>query len=109
MSDSDLFEALRNLSLGANVDWKNEQENFTTSLHQAILRSDDVAVEFLLLWFCNINEVDNNGWSALHHVAATDNARLLLTLMKRQADVHLKDQNVKVHVSKEIILFILKL
>src|SRR3954469_2317236 len=96
MSSSDFFEALRNLSLGANVDWKNEQENSTTALHQAILKSDDVAIEFLLLWFCNINEVDDNGWSALHHAAATNNARLLLTLMKRQADIHLKDQNGKV-------------
>ncbi|PKC68615.1 ArfGap-domain-containing protein [Rhizophagus irregularis] len=96
MSDSDFAEALRNLSLGANVDWKNEQENSTTALHQAILKSDDVAIEFLLLWSCNINEVDNNGWSALHHAAATNNARLLLTLMKRQADTHLKDKNGKI-------------
>ncbi|GET02868.1 arf-GAP with coiled-coil, ANK repeat and PH domain-containing protein 2 isoform X2 [Rhizophagus clarus] len=96
MSDSDFVEALRNLSLGANVDWKNEQENSTTALHQAILKSDDVAIEFLLLWFCNINEVDNNGWSALHHAAATNNARLLLTLMKRQADIQLKDKNGKI-------------
>ncbi|RIA89125.1 hypothetical protein C1645_213938 [Glomus cerebriforme] len=96
MSNSAFVEALRNLSLGANVDWKNEQENSTTALHQAILRSDDVAIEFLLLWFCDINEVDNNGWSALHHAAATNNARLLLTLMKRQADIHLKDQKGKI-------------
>ena|SRR6266498_5277547 len=96
MSNCNLFEALKSLSLGANVDWKNEQENSTTALHQAILRSDDVAVEFLLLWGCDINEVDNNGWSALHHAAATNNSRLLLTLMKRQADIHLKDRNGKV-------------
>ncbi|CAG8644962.1 4399_t:CDS:10, partial [Racocetra fulgida] len=43
MSDSNLHEALRCLSLGANVDWKNDKENYTTALHQAILRSDDVA------------------------------------------------------------------
>ena len=97
MYSSDFFEALRSLSLGANVDWKNEQENSTTALHKAILRNDDVAIEFLLLWSCNINEVDNNRWSALHHAAATNNARLLLTLMKRQANIHLKDQNGKVN------------
>ncbi|CAG8765579.1 19508_t:CDS:2, partial [Gigaspora rosea] len=91
MGDTNLQEALQCLSLGANVDWKNEQENYTTALHQAILRSDDVAVEFLLSWSCDINEVDKNGWSCLHHAAATNNARLLLILMKRHANINLKD------------------
>lgn len=91
MGDTNLQEALRCLSLGANVDWKNEQENCTTALHQAILRSDDVAVEFLLSWSCDIDEVDKNGWSCLHHAAATNNARLLLILMKRHANINLKD------------------
>ncbi|CAG8632995.1 513_t:CDS:10, partial [Racocetra persica] len=91
MSDSNLHEALRCLSLGANVDWKNDKENYTTALHQAILRSDDVAVEFLLSWSCDINEVDKNGWSCLHHAAATNNARLSLILMKRHANINLKD------------------
>jgi Arf-GAP with coiled-coil, ANK repeat and PH domain-containing protein len=94
--ESDLCEALRYLSLGANVDWKNKEINFTTALHQAILRNDNVSVEFLLQWLCNINEVDNDGWSGLHHAAATNNSRLLLTLMKRHADVNLKDKNEKV-------------
>ncbi|CAG8732712.1 10383_t:CDS:2, partial [Funneliformis mosseae] len=98
MSNCDLFEAIKSLSLGADVDWKNEQENSTTALHQAILRSDDVAIEFLLLWSCDINEIDNDGRSALHHAAATDNARLLLTLLKRQANIHLKDRNGKIPV-----------
>ncbi|CAG8582328.1 3281_t:CDS:10 [Funneliformis caledonium] len=98
MSKSNIYEALRNLSLGANVDWKNEERNSTTALHQAILRNDNVSVEFLLQWFSDINEVDNDGWSGLHHAAATNNSRLLLTLMKRHADIHLKDRNGKVPV-----------
>ncbi|CAG8580218.1 4298_t:CDS:2, partial [Scutellospora calospora] len=95
MGESNLYEALRCLSLGANVDWKNDQENYTTALHQAILRSDDIAVEFLLSWSCDINEVDKKGWSCLHHAAATNNARLLLILMKRHANINLKDINGK--------------
>jgi Arf-GAP/coiled-coil/ANK repeat/PH domain-containing protein len=96
--ESDLCEALRYLSFGANVDWKNKEINSTTALHQAILRNDNVSVEFLLQWLCNINEVDNDGWSGLHHAAATNNSRLLLTLMKRHADVNLKDKNEKIPV-----------
>ncbi|CAG8447502.1 11003_t:CDS:10 [Ambispora gerdemannii] len=98
MNETDLVEALRYLSLGADVDYKNQEKNFTTALHQAILRSDDVAVEFLLQWFCDINAVDNDGWSGLHHAAAMNNARLLLNLMKRHANITLKDNNNKAPV-----------
>ncbi|GBC05943.1 hypothetical protein RclHR1_06510010 [Rhizophagus clarus] len=96
--ESDIYEALRYLSLGANIDWKNEEINSTTALHQAILRNDNVSVEFLLQWLCNINEADDDGWSGLHHAAATNNSRLLLTLMKRHADTDLKDKNGKIPV-----------
>ncbi|RIA84108.1 hypothetical protein C1645_832776 [Glomus cerebriforme] len=96
--ESDLYEALRYLSLGANIDWKNKEINSTTALHQAILRNDNVSVEFLLQWVCNINEVDNDGWSGIHHAAATNNSRLLITLMKRHADINLKDKNGKIPV-----------
>jgi len=96
MSNSDLYSALRYLALGANVDWKNHERNSTTALHQAILCNDDVVVEFLLQWFCDIDAIDYDGWSGLHHAAATNNARLLLTLMKRHANVGLKDKNGKV-------------
>ncbi|CAG8470957.1 5444_t:CDS:10 [Ambispora leptoticha] len=98
MNKTDLAEALRYLSLGASVDYKNQEKNSTTALHQAILRNDDVAVEFLLQWFCDINAVDNDGWSGLHHAAAMNNARLLLTLMKRHANITLKDNNNKAPV-----------
>ncbi|CAJ0836146.1 2160_t:CDS:2, partial [Entrophospora sp. SA101] len=78
MNKTNLHEALRYLSLGANIDWKNDEENSTTALHQAILRNDDVAVEFLLLWLCDINSVDENGWSAaeLQNVEAVTALRL---------------------------------
>ncbi|KAG9291726.1 hypothetical protein G9A89_012011 [Geosiphon pyriformis] len=98
MQKTDLGEALKYLPLGANVDYKNEAQNSTTALHQAILRSDDIAVEFLLQWFCDINAIDNDGWSGLHHAAATNNARLLLTLMKRHANITLKDKQGKAPV-----------
>ncbi|RHZ84408.1 hypothetical protein Glove_82g53 [Diversispora epigaea] len=95
MDNSNLHDALKYLSLGAHVDWKNDINNGTTALHQAIRRSDDVAVEFLLLWSSDIDVVDDNGWSGLHHASATNNARLLLNLMKRHANINLKDKNGK--------------
>lgn len=98
MDNSNLHDALNYLSLGAHVDWKNDTKNGTTALHQAIRRSDDVAVEFLLLWASDIDAIDDNGWSGLHHASATNNARLLLNLMKRHANVNLKDKDGKVLV-----------
>lgn len=52
-----------------------------------------------------MNEADNDGWSGLHHAAATNNSRLLLTLMKRHADINLKDKNGKVLKEKKKIFF----
>ncbi|KAF9345772.1 Arf-GAP with coiled-coil, ANK repeat and PH domain-containing protein 2, partial [Mortierella sp. AD094] len=58
MDVSDYCEALRCLALGANIDHLNEDHGSMTPLHRAIIRRDDVAVEFLFQWFCDINAVD---------------------------------------------------
>ncbi|CAJ0896749.1 7908_t:CDS:10, partial [Entrophospora sp. SA101] len=76
MNKTNLHEALRYLSLGANIDWKNDEENSTTALHQAILRNDDVAVEFLLLWLCDINSVPVDIAAELQNVEAVTALRL---------------------------------
>ncbi|CAG8543983.1 10085_t:CDS:10 [Diversispora eburnea] len=83
MDNSNLHDALKYLSLGAHVDWKNDLNNGTTALHQAIRRSDDVAVEFLLLWSSDIDVIDDNGWSVdvaleLQKVEAVTALRLYL-------------------------------
>ncbi|CAJ0890885.1 8220_t:CDS:10 [Entrophospora sp. SA101] len=60
MNQTNLYEALRYLALGADVDWKNQEKNSTTSLHQAIQRNDELALEFLFLWQVDINSVDKD-------------------------------------------------
>ncbi|RUS17252.1 hypothetical protein BC937DRAFT_90211 [Endogone sp. FLAS-F59071] len=95
VNDSDLYEALRNLAFGADVNYKNENKNSFTALHQAISQDDDITVEFLLQWLCDVNAVDGNGWTGLHHAAAANNVRLVLTLLKRQAKVDVSDYKHK--------------
>ncbi|KAL1914829.1 uncharacterized protein VTP21DRAFT_7921 [Calcarisporiella thermophila] len=91
----DLFDALRYLALGANIDYCNAAHNSSTALHQAVLRDNGVAVEFLLQRFCKPNVQDADGRTPLHHAAANDNVRLLLMLLKRQAKPDITDKEGK--------------
>ncbi|KAF9149154.1 Arf-GAP with coiled-coil, ANK repeat and PH domain-containing protein 2 [Linnemannia schmuckeri] len=93
MDVSDFCEALRCLALGANVDHRNDDHRSMTPLHRAIVRRDDVAVEFLFQWFCDINAVDSQGWSALHHAVANDNPKSLAHLIRKHAKYDIRNRN----------------
>ncbi|KAF9200237.1 ADP-ribosylation factor GTPase-activating protein agd4 [Haplosporangium sp. Z 27] len=104
MDASDYCEALRCLALGANIDYLNEDHGLMTPLHRAIIRRDDVAVEFLFQWFCDINAVDGRGWCALHHAVANDNSKALNQLIKKHAkyDTRNKDDQSALDLAKTL-------
>ena len=54
------------IALGADRDWINESDNFSTPIHQSILSGSVMACEFLLLNGAKINAVDGSGNSPLH-------------------------------------------
>lgn len=91
-----MHTALRYLALGANINYRNPDEKLNTALHVAVLQEDIVAVEFLLQWFCDVDEVDADGWTALHHAAAQNNVRFVLTLLRRHAKPDIKSNLGKV-------------
>ncbi|KAF9172237.1 ADP-ribosylation factor GTPase-activating protein agd4 [Mortierella sp. AD011] len=93
MDVSDYCEALRCLALGANIDYLNEDRGSMTALHRAIIRRDDIAVEFLFQWFCDINAVDGQGWCALHHAVANDNSKVLNQLIKKHAKYDIRNKS----------------
>ncbi|KAG0333620.1 ADP-ribosylation factor GTPase-activating protein agd4 [Podila horticola] len=93
MDVSDYTEALRCLALGANIDHKNDDYGSMTALHRAIIRRDDIAVEFLFQWFCDINAIDIMGWSAMHHAIANDNAKALTHLIKKHAKYDIRNRS----------------
>ncbi|KAF8982981.1 Arf-GAP with coiled-coil, ANK repeat and PH domain-containing protein 2 [Haplosporangium bisporale] len=93
MDVSDYTEALRCLALGANIDHKNDDHGSMTALHRAIIRRDDIAVEFLFQWFCDINAIDIMGWSAMHHAIANDNAKALTHLIKKHAKYDVRNRS----------------
>jgi Arf-GAP/coiled-coil/ANK repeat/PH domain-containing protein len=96
MDVSDYTEALRCLALGANIDHKNDDHGSMTALHRAIIRRDDIAVEFLFQWFCDINAIDMMGWSAMHHAIANDNAKALTHLIKKHAKYDVRNRSDQV-------------
>ncbi|KAF9917932.1 Arf-GAP with coiled-coil, ANK repeat and PH domain-containing protein 2 [Lobosporangium transversale] len=93
MDVSDYCEALRCLAMGANIDHHNEDHGSMTALHRAIIRRDDVAVEFLFQWYCDINATDREGWAALHHAVANDNQKVLNNLIKKHARYDVRNKN----------------
>ncbi|KAI9278657.1 hypothetical protein BDA99DRAFT_600287 [Phascolomyces articulosus] len=95
VTDSHLAEALHSLVQGAKVDYKNPNEEGQTALHKAVEQSDEVAVEFLLQWFSDVNQTDAKDWTSLHYAAANNNVRLVLALLKRHAKADAKDKNGK--------------
>lgn len=76
-----------------------------TGLHVAVLQEDIIAVEFLLQWFCDVDEKDDDGWTALHHAAAENNVRFVLTLLKRHAKPDIKSNAGKVSIYCVIFTF----
>ncbi|KAG0329449.1 centaurin beta [Dissophora globulifera] len=93
MDVSDYCEALRCLALGANIDHHNDDRGSMTPIHRAIDRRDDIAVEFLFQWFCDINAIDGQGWSALHHAVASDNQKAVTHLIKKHAKYDVRNRN----------------
>ncbi|KAG2185136.1 hypothetical protein INT44_001926 [Umbelopsis vinacea] len=96
IKNPNLHTALRCLALGANINYRNPDEKLYTGLHVAVLQEDIIAVEFLLQWFCDVDEKDDDGWTALHHAAAENNVRFVLTLLKRHAKPDIKSNAGKV-------------
>ncbi|KAF9363807.1 ADP-ribosylation factor GTPase-activating protein agd4 [Mortierella sp. NVP85] len=93
MDASDYCEALRCLALGANIDHHNDDHGSMTALHRAIARRDDIAVEFLYQWFCDINITDGQGWTAMHHAVSVGNTKVITTLIKRHAKYDVRNRN----------------
>ncbi|KAJ1653198.1 hypothetical protein IWQ61_006637 [Dispira simplex] len=89
----DLPDALRCLAMGAEVNWRNESENYKAAIHLAALESNYVAIEFLLHWFADINVVDGDGRSCLHYAASVNDASFVWYLLKKGARLDIMDKD----------------
>lgn len=78
------------------MDYKNKADKSQTALHRAVQQGDEVAVEFLLQWSCDVNQQDALGRTGLHYAAAANDVRLVLALLKRHAKADIKDEAGKV-------------
>jgi len=79
------------IALGADRDWINEGDNFSTPIHQSILSGSVMACEFLLLNGAKINAIDGSGNSPLHLAANQGRTAQVCLLLKHKANHHVRN------------------
>jgi len=79
------------VALGADLEWRNANEDGKAAIHQSILSGSVMACEFLILNSVRIDAVDAHGNSALHMAAKQGNTGQVCLLLKHHADHHLKN------------------
>ncbi|KAI8977531.1 hypothetical protein BDF20DRAFT_836322 [Mycotypha africana] len=87
--------ALKRLAQGADVNYRNPDDQLRTALHKGVNMNEQIIVEFLLQRLCNADQQDAHGQTALHYAAAKNNVRLVLTLLKRHAKADIQDHSDK--------------
>ena len=73
---------------GANINWQNPEYYNCSALHVAVLEGRVAACELLIQNSCDVDLVDNNGWTALHHCAALNKVDCAVLLVKRGASLN---------------------
>ncbi|XP_055608565.1 arf-GAP with coiled-coil, ANK repeat and PH domain-containing protein 1 [Uranotaenia lowii] len=86
------------MALGADKNWRNEEELDRSALHAAVMSGSVMSCEFLLLNGCNINSVDRNGYTALHLAAVHGSTAQAYLLLKHKARYDIKGVDGKVPV-----------
>jgi len=89
--NNDLHGMYKLLAVGANMNYKNVDENNCSPIHKAAENGHLVCVELLIQQGANVNAVDNKGWTALHYAAFHDHTNVASLLFKRGANLDCKD------------------
>jgi ankyrin repeat protein len=84
------------ISHGAEVNWKDSNDNDFTALHVAIMEGHIWLADLLIQNGVDINITDSNGWTALHHAAFLNKIDAIILLIRRGAKLSLVDNQSRV-------------
>lgn len=81
------------IALGANPNWKNEEDEDRTALIQAVISGSMTTVEFLLLNGAKVDIADRHGQGPLHHATILGHTGQVCQILKRNVNHQSKDEN----------------
>lgn len=82
---------LKAIALGADPNFRNSDDAGKTPLIYSLVKGQMAPVEFMLLHGAKVDVTDDNRQAPLHHAANNGNTGQVCLLLKRKANLNLKD------------------
>ena len=91
--NNDPLMVVKMLAHGADVNWKDTDNNGKTPLHSAVESNNIAMVEFLLQNGANVMVCDRDGKAPMHITAEKGHTYICILLLKRGASSFMKDED----------------
>lgn len=105
VKSGDTVATLNLIAHGAQVNYKDPNNNLYSALHIGILQGHVWLCDLLIQNGADINVTDTDGWTPLHHCAYTNNIHCIVLLIRRGVNISSKNTLSQVFFSFSLINF----
>ncbi|CAE7348671.1 GIT2, partial [Symbiodinium microadriaticum] len=85
--EGNLVEMMRAIACGADVNWRNSNDNGKTCLHVACAEGNGLAVELICQWNVNVDIADSSGKTAIDYSAEASHTIIESLVRKLEGDL----------------------